>query len=706
MWAHSANVDGKRHALEDHLLGTARLARGFGEAFGAGDICYGAGLAHDCGKSTDEWQRYLLLRESGVRTSSVDHKTVGAWLFGRVAKAPGLLALLGHHSGIPDNARGMDRPSLSDCQRVADQVGSAVPEFAELINGASVVPAVWGAEPEALEMRIRMLHSSLVDADYLDTAAHFNAEPVQLSPPADFSLLTERFLNKRGRLLRDRAISPIDALRGEVFDQCLEAALGAPGIYTLPGPTGSGKTISSAAFALAHAARHGKSRVVVAVPFLTITSQNAAVYRRLLGEENVIEQHSSLEPERRAKYGVDNWDAPFIVTTTVQLFESLMSNKPSKARKLHRLINSVIILDEVQSIPVRVLPVILDVLKLLVRYFGTTVLLASATQPAWDVLKAWRDDPAIEVRGVIKDPSRLYRDLRRTSTSWISVGSKATLARMITEEPRSLVIVNTTGDARDLARLLTEDGSRKVLHLSTRMFAEHRRRVLKEVHELATASIPFTLVSTQLVEAGVDLDFPVVFRALAPAENLLQAAGRCNREGLLEKGRLIVVTCDELGDLPAYRTGIQKTQQHFGDGRQELDDPSAMRRYFSDLYTTARLDANPDAAKINKNRQRLQFDTVAKEFRMIDDDSVSVVIADAPGADEALQQLSARITRGGTIQPKDFRVLQAFSVNLPTSLITKAGLVEELPKVFVSRGCYDWLTGIDVGTGTPRDSIW
>ena len=508
----------------------------------------------------------------------------------------------------------------------------------------------------------------------------------------------------------------MDALRGALLDDCLDAASEPPGVFRLPAPTGSGKTISAAAFALAHAAHHGMKRVIVAVPFLSITEQNAAVYRRLIGEENVVEHHSGVDPERknrnqtgsvRARYGVENWDAPFVVTTTVQLFESLFSNRPARTRKLHRLANAVIILDEVQAIPPRVLPVILDGLRILQRHFGSTVVLSSATQPTWDLVGPWREAEGLDVRDIVSDPVRLYAGLRRSSVEWAKVDSLGAVADMMADEPHVMTVVNTTANARDVALALRDRVTEGLFHLSTRMYAGHRRAVLNEVRERLAAGLPVRLVSTQLVEAGVDLDFPVVLRALAPAENLSQARGRCNREGHLASGRFVVLDCPELSTLDAYKVGVAKTRQHFELPSVDLDAPDAMRRYYADLYATLDVDGFEEAKKIQEARARLRYRCVADTFRMIQDDATAVVVAEAPGAEAVLSDLVQQIDAGGAPPPDRFRRLQEFSVNIPTAMLPRVAgyVVEELPGISVWRGAYDRLTGVSLDRN-PHDSVW
>lgn len=721
-WAHSCNVAGERHRLEDHLRATAELAGKFGSALGAERLCYVAGLVHDVGKIVRPWQEYLLASEAGVRTRKVNHKTSGANLFARLASEPGRLLIEGHHSGIP-NYKDVPADDAMDPDRDRAVEAAArllLPELDEVLSAGSVIPDSWSrwarADPSALEMAVRLSHSALVDADFLDTAAHFNASPVHLAPPTDFASLHARFIEALTQELAGRRPSPVDSLRGVLLDDCLAAANQSQGVFRLPAPTGSGKTISAAAFALAHATHHGLKRVIVAVPFLSITEQNAAVYRRLIGNENVVEHHSGVDPRRedqnrtgsvRARYGVENWDAPFVVTTTVQLFESLFSNRPSRTRKLHRLANAVIVLDEVQAIPPRVLPIILDGLRILQHHFGTTVVLSSATQPTWDLVGPWREAEDLAVRDIVSDPARLYAGLRRSSVEWAQVDSLNAVADLMAAEPHVMTVVNTTANARDVALALRDRATDGVFHLSTRMYAGHRRAVLNEVRERVAAGLPVRLVSTQLVEAGVDLDFPVVLRALAPAENLSQARGRCNREGHLASGRFIVLESPELSTLDAYKVGIAKTRQHFEVPSVDLDAPDAMRRYYADLYATLDVDGLQEARDIQAARTRLRYQFVADEFRMIQDDATAVVVAEAPGAEAVLNDLVRHIEAGGAPSPDRFRRLQEFSVNIPTAMLPRVTdyVVDELPGILVWRGAYDGLTGVSLDRN-PHDSVW
>ncbi|MGH3937006.1 MAG: CRISPR-associated helicase Cas3', partial [Pseudonocardiaceae bacterium] len=525
MWAHSSNGAGRRHGLADHLRSTSALARQFAEPFGAGNLAAAAGLMHDAGKASCTWQERLLAVEGTRSPVGCDHKTLGAkLLLGSDPEAA--MTILGHHGGLTNLERlreARDESEPGEAETLA-RFYLQVPEARDIVEAPTRLPEGWRHDRLLREMGIRMVFSALVDADHLDTAAHFQGRnsPV-LAPPVDMAELLRRFEEGRRALLADRPWSPIDAVRTELYDTVVRRAAGPGGIYRLPAPTGSGKTITSAGFALHHAARHRKARVIVAVPFLTITEQNAEVYRQLLGEQTVLEHHSQSEfdgsDEGRLRLAAENWDSPFVVTTTVQLFDSLFGRKPARSRKLHRLADAVLVLDEVQALPVALLVPILDVLKLLAEHFGTTVLLTSATQPAFDSLTVWS---TLRVHDLVDQPVELFQRLRRARYEWW-IERKPDLAEVadkVAQQRQALVVVNTVDHARRMFRLLDERADVTVRHLSTRMCPAHRRAVLDEVRGLLGDDEPVLLVSTQLIEAGVDVDFPVVFRALAPAESL------------------------------------------------------------------------------------------------------------------------------------------------------------------------------------------
>jgi CRISPR-associated endonuclease/helicase Cas3 len=727
-WAHSVNDLGERHRLRDHLLGTAALARSFGAAFGAADLTAALGLLHDAGKASCTWQDGLLRAEARGGPVGLDHKTLGARLL-RSTCGPGVAAVLGHHGGLPDlgEVKAAARALTDVDESVRVRLVRAVPEAGELLACTEPVwPASW-ADPATTEMGLRLAFSALVDADFLDTAAHFAGRAAPgVAAPVDMTALVRRFESGRTRLLEDRQWSPIDDQRRGVYESAVAAAGRDPGIFRLPAPTGSGKTLAAAGFGLHHAAQHRKSRVIVAVPFITITEQNAAVYRSLLGDEVVVEHHSSVDPDvRRTKLGVDNWDAPFIVTTTVQLFDSLFGRKPARSRKVHRLANAVIVLDEVQALPTALLPTILSGLRTLTERFGATILLASATQPTFQALGAWRD-VADQITEIVEDPVRLYRALRRVEYRWW-LQPRPTLeevADAAAAHQQALLVLNTVADARRTARRVAEQAPGAALHLSTRMCPAHRRAVLDETRARLADGRPVVLVATQLIEAGVDLDFPVVYRALAPADSLQQAAGRANREGRRrEPGLVIVFDADGAGSPPSYRTPVALTRRHFGPGQADPDDIAALARYYTALYHAMNVDDGARAAAIQRNRASLAFRSVTdgplvdaatglrdstKAFRMLDDDSVPVVIT---GYTETARvtDLLADLRSGHAPSTRVFRQLQAFTVGLPGRVAARPDVAALLRPVVEGLcewvGEYDRLVGID-DAATTVHTVW
>ncbi len=705
VWAHSANGAGVRHLLVDHLEGTAALAEGFAGAFGAGPAGRFLGLDHDAGKGSCAWQEGLLRAEVTGGRVGWDHKSMAVELAGRRgADLPGLLelALHGHHGGLTSRSyvKNTVQGQSEDVRRGWGEAEAALrPLLPELFVGPRVpLPAGFERKVDQ-DVLVRFLYSALVDADGLDTAAHRAGGRPQVAAPADMQLLWDRLLLRRRSMLAGRRRSTVDRWREEVFEACVKAAAGGSGFYRLPAPTGSGKTMAAAAFGIRHALEQRKARVIVAVPFITITEQNAAVFRGLLdpdgpgeGDPVVLEHHSQVtvddaSPRRRwARLAAENWDAPFVVTTTVQLFESLFGRSPSAMRKVHRLANAVIVLDEVQALPASLLVPIVDMLRLLTARFGTTVLLASATQPELWTLNPLKDVRPVEV---IENPERLYKELRRARYEWW-MNPRPTweqVADRIADpvragSDRSLTVVNTVADARRLRDLLADrvPAGTPVLHLSSVMCPAHRQQVLGEVKERLGAGEAVRLVSTQLIEAGVDLDFPVVFRAMAPADALQQAAGRANREGHLgrEGGLVVVFDPDGGGMPPSYRLPIGLTREHVGPGLADPDDLDALRGYYTGYFAGPTVRGRKTrGAAVQSSRAGLDFRAVTDgplrnvgqdgqrdrslAFRMIDEDTVPIAVPYEPDVD-LVQALLAELRTNPKPDPSVFRRLQPYQV--------------------------------------------
>lgn len=722
--AHSVNDVGVRHGLADHVRSTAELAASFAAPFGARELAWALGLWHDAGKAECSWQERLLLAERTDGPVGGDHKSLGARMLLPAASVYAM-AVAGHHGGLEDRqqvARLAPQPGDDD---TLARFYSEVPEARRVLDAENLIPAPWRRDPLVAEMGLRLVFSALVDADHLDTAAHFAGLPrAKVTAQADMAGLLRRFEERRAGLLAARPESPIDGVRSELYESVVKQAGGAPGVYRLPAPTGSGKTLTAAGFALHHAVANGQRRVIVAVPFITITEQNAAVYRRLLGADVVLEHHSQVEFDQRwSRLGAENWDAPFVMTTMVQLFDSLFGRKPARSRKLHRLAGAVIVLDEVQALPLTLLVPILDALKVLTTHFGTTVLLTSATQPAFDDLAVWRDR---EVVDLVDQPATLFERLRRVSYEWW-LDPRPTLAEVAERagaEHQALVVVNTVDQARTVHRLISGCASGAVLHLSTRMCPAHRRQVLEQVQQLLAAGDRVVLISTQLIEAGVDLDFPVVFRALSPAEALQQAAGRANREGKQDHpGRMIVFDAADTRIPGFYSTAVGSTRAYFGPDKQDPDDVDALRAYYQHLYRSLNLEQGARATAIQRHRKAFDFRSVADgpvsdggvgqrdralAFRMLDDDTVPVVVSTHVDQNVVNTLLDrARADQGANREV--WRKLQPYTVSLPQRVMDDPGIQAlcrpVLEGLWEWAGPYDECVGIDEGE-IGKECVW
>ncbi|HUY20356.1 MAG TPA: CRISPR-associated endonuclease Cas3'' [Candidatus Binataceae bacterium] len=712
-FAHSRNSQGVRHDLITHLCEVANLAGRFGEPLSARELAYYAGLWHDVGKFRVAFQEYLGDCEDkpGVKIRGPDHKAAGAKL-GSEHLGLAALVIQGHHGGLKSleefrswlDGRAKE-PDLSKAiARAAAELPNLVP------NARLSLPEFIERDSCSAEFFVRMLFSALVDADYLDTERHFRPDKSagRSGAPA-IELLWSRFEQDQTRF-SGRHSDPVSLARHEIFEACLSAADQSTGFFRLSVPTGGGKTRSAMAFALRHALRHGLGRVVMAVPFISITEQTADVYRRILGKAAVLEHHSAVRLEDTdagdfhnlavwAKLAAENWDAPIIVTTTVQLFESLFSNSTSHTRKLHRLARSVIILDEAQALPAHLLTPILDALSELCIHYGTTVVVSTATQPAFEAIPGFA---ALGAREIVPEPRRFFGILNRVRYEWLTdqpIGWDE-CARLMRSADQCLTVVNTK---RDAIALLDALGDPDALHLSTLLCGAHRHAVIASVRERLAAGAPCRLVSTQVIEAGVDLDFPLVMRAMGPLDSIIQAAGRCNREGRLpEKGRVIIFT-PQTGGLPPgfYKTATGVTSAILaGPGKSAMDanDASIAVAYFKRLFDSL----VTDREGIQKLRRSFDYPQVAARFRMIDDLNESVVVFyGSSGEQRRIRKIVDRLRAGAPEGRQLMRRLQPWIVPVRTDAAARfraRGLIRE-----ITGGIGEWLGGYDPIRGLTAD---
>lgn len=646
--------------LRDHLEAVARLASEFASAFRSSEWGRVAGLWHDLGKYRPEFQRRL----AGSR-EQVEHAGLGAAL--AFEKGPlGLplaFAIAGHHAGLANRASRGDTSETPLDQRIANNkagleaVRASLPR--DLLSLAiphppahlSLHEGTQGDLARRWELWIRLLFSALVDADRLATEAF--TDPDQ-PPRRELAYASVQELRRRldERLASFIPDSEVNRLRAQVLEDCRAAVGLAPGFFSLTGPTGSGKTLAGMAFALGHAQSHDLRRVIVVAPYTTILEQNSEVYRAALGAENVVEHHTNVHEERyleeyaeaevRRRLAAENWDAPVIVTTTVQFFESLFSNHPSRCRKLHNIARSVILLDEAQSLPPQYLTCLLDVMQELAGNYGCTFVISTATQPALGRLPSLPE--GIEgVREIIREPANLAKRLTRVRIHWPTDPAPVPygeLAARLAGHRQVLAVVHLRRDARELACLLPGQDR---YHLSALMCPAHRTQVLEQVREALRAGRPCRLVTTQLIEAGVDVDFPVVYRALAGLDSLAQAAGRCNREGALAAGSFIVFRAETSPPPGVLRIGLEACEVLLRENGSALN--FADSRYFEEYFRMLYHASDRDRRGVQVQREQLNFATVDGKVNLVEDGYRRPLVVPWEDSSERVQAYVARPTR-------------------------------------------------------------
>ena len=727
------------HLLADHLRSVAGIAANFSEAFepvaATQRWAYLAGLWHDLGKYRPGFQRYIERAdkpedahiEGKVGGREKTHSAAGAmWAIQQLPKPYGnILAYLiaGHHAGLADWDGGLSQRLLNDdAKQELKEALEANPPANILAHGELIAQIPGG--PAGFSLWVRLLFSCLVDADFLDTEAHFDAgKPARRD---GFPTLEQMRLVLDAHMVAKAASatpSDVNTLRADILRQCREKAALPAGFFSLTVPTGGGKTLSSLAFALNHAQTHGKRRVIYAIPYTSIIEQTADVFRNVfkaLGDEVLIEHHSQADAAdkdetARSRLACENWDAPLVVTTNVQLFESLFAAKTSRCRKLHNIVNSIIVLDEAQQLPPEFLQPILDTLNLLVKHYGVTVVLCTATQPALnttDYFDASNNLRGLEnVREIIADPDALFDTLKRVAVElpqdWQTPTPWADTAAQLTVEDCVLAIVSTRKAARELQRLLPSD----TLHLSALMCGAHRKTVIDHIKARLKAKRegndqqPLRVVSTQLVEAGVDIDFPVVYRALAGLDSIAQAAGRCNREGQLDgQGRVVVFVPPEHPPMGHLRKGAQACISTLHGQHADPLARALFATYFRQFYSTVDLDSKEIVAKLKVESKTLcvQFRSAADAFRLIDDqDSASVIVRYAEHRDEIENLLGMLATEG----PARWlmRKLQRYTVSIhkrvADKMLMQGSLTLPMPGLYVQQdvdGLYHPLLGLQV----------
>lgn len=644
-YAHTVDApEAEWEPLAHHLDAVAARAAQFAAPFHAASWAALAGRIHDIGKYSTAFQQYL--RQSGdphegEASSRVDHSTAGAQLATELHETCGLLLaypVAGHHGGLPDwETVGSDASLKRRLEKTIESWRENAPPERIVLE----LPALPPFKPRpvpfqasfTLALWIRMLFSCLTDADFLATESFMSPEQ-HASRPAEHPPLPRLCQHLETALAQLSAQTPdsaVNRVRTRVATECRDGAAMAPGFFSLQVPTGGGKTLASMRFALHHAVAHKLRRVIVAIPFTSIIEQNAKVYADILGEAAVLEHHCNLDPEREttaSRLASENWDAPIVVTTNVQLLESLFAAKPGRCRKLHRIANSVIVLDEAQTIPVDLLKPTLWALQELVDNYGCSIVLCTATQPALER----RDGFAIglgDVRPIIAAPQELHRALERVAVEMAGTLTDAELTARLEAHKQVLCIVNTRSHAAAIFDALSDGDD--IFHLSTRMCPAHRLVVFETIRRRLDDRLPCRVISTQLIEAGVDVDFPVVYRASCGFDSLAQAAGRCNREGKLARGKVVSFDTESLPPPGHLRRTAEVARELLAPGVDPLA-PEKVRRYFEHYYwaQSSQWDRHgligTECLCQRPDKLRFGFRTMAERYRLIREPGTAVIV--------------------------------------------------------------------------------
>ena len=710
--SHVRQTDMAIQTNEVHQKGVAQKAESFADKFDMGEWGRILGLLHDKGKEKKAFQQHII-RNSGLDTSirvngDYSHAYVGAIIARQLfPKFHPLIdnALMGHHRGLYDDGE------------MKEVLKSHIPNEIniESINAHLEIPQI--GSPKDVHHLERMLYSCLVDADYLDTEAFMQPEQSKLRGKHEsLNVLESKLDAYLSKLKKNAPDTEVNKTRNQVQSWCIKASEQTPDFYSLTVPTGGGKTLASVLWAIKHAVRNNLERIIIAIPYTSIITQTASVLRGILGEENVLEHHSNVdrtkiidkELTQVQKLATENWDYPIIVTTNVQLFESLFSNKPSDCRKLHNLVKSVLILDEVQTLPVEFLQPIVDTFDTLKRIFGVSILFTTASQPVLTG-KIIGSNPFVsfdglpEIKEIIPEGTNLHERLRRVKIV-IDENRKDydEIATQIKRFPVVLCIVNTRNDAKEIYSRLPKEGI--TLHLSRMMCPAHVRESIEKIKKALedSSNTVIRVVATQLIEAGVDIDFPVVFRQEAGLDSILQAAGRCNREGRLDKGETHVFSLQKA--LPVgFMTQTNNARLAMGKSHDWFS-PEAMKEYFKQLYCRIK-DFDKADIKSLLYKSEMQFETAATEFKLIDDNTTSVIV----NWKDSMSLVEKLLNEG--ISYSLMKALSQFSVNIRETdrkKLNEAGAIEEiLENIFVIResSFYDKKVGLVVNNHWLEESL-
>ena len=698
-------------SLEDHLKNVAELAGTFASDFSSSSIAELLGLVHDIGKSRKSFERYLLhcngLEDNHYDFSEHSHSGVGAYWLKENLKKSGFFfsyCVAGHHSGLTDKisllSRYQKESSVSEEPDVKEWIASHEKEWKQI---AEQITLPWQINEKDIAFWLRMLFSCLVDADFLDTEKFMSPERFSgRGRYPELSELSEKFFQFLDKKQNGAAKTEVNRIRAEIRHVCEKSAEKNPGIFSLTVPTGGGKTLSGMAFALLHAVKYHKKRIIYVIPYTSIIEQTSAILREIFGDENIVEHHSNFDTEKetlQSSLASENWDAPIIITTSVQFFESLYSSAPGKYRKLHNIANSVVILDEFQLLPVSLLTPCCDAINQLAEHYKTSFVLSTATQPGGSRLR--------NVTEIIPPEMNLFPRLKRVDVqfpedlqyrnNWDDISGELCRYKQV------LCIVNTRSDCRELWQKMPKG----TIHLSALMCGTHRSEVIAEIKEKLNNNEEIRAIATSLVEAGVDIDFPVVYRAYTGLASVMQSAGRCNREGRLQKlGRTVVFIPPKASPVGEMRKAEDALTDILKSSKTcSLENPAVYPDFFQSYYKKCN-DTGEVFEKLlvkNVRDESISFAEASEKFRMIDDKYSLPLIVYYGGNDALINEL--KYSKPNRIL---MRKLQRSTVNIPRTVMEtfiNAGMVKEYhPGIFIQSYpdelvLYDKNFGVNINFG-------
>lgn len=714
------------HYLYNHSAGTAMKAEMFAEKFKSGSWAKVIGWGHDAGKGREFWQEYLKTKSGYLEDASMENKAgrithaiYGALLaqeiLGKDAATPITYCIAGHHAGLPDgstgNGAGLGALDYQLSNNTTKDVAEMFTEQIKVLAKDLDVPFKFSRDSISFSLWIRMLYSCLVDADYLDTESYMT--PERNAERGKYCSITEllcRYNDFNVMMMEKSKDTQVNCIRRELNKKCIKMAEQAQGIFSLSVPTGGGKTLSSLAFALNHAVKHNLDRVIYVIPYMSIVEQTADVFRNVLGDDQVVEHHSNVADDNytdKMRLATENWDAPVIVTTSVQFFESLFAAKPAKSRKLHNITKSVVVIDEAQLIPVEFLNPILSTIQDLTEHYGVTFVLSTATQPSFSKKISSKTTLSglkqiTEIMGEQDEVKSLYNSLKRvnvkipkelsTPISWED------LAVELSKNKQVLCVVSTRNACRQLHGLMPEG----TYHLSALMCGQHRSDIIREIKTKLAKDEPVRVISTNLIEAGVDLSFPVVYREIAGLDSIAQAAGRCNREGMITKGGTVVVFIPPK-KIPSgiLKKAADTTCSILRDTQEDVLSCEMFERYFEEYYWRVNKFDKEDLLpllKISSEDSSIYFRTVAEKFKLIDDNQKSIIVYYGNNND-LIEEL--KVTGPHRVL---MRKLQRYVVNVYQNvfsvMLSQDSIKEVHPGIFVLSSNLDYSSKIGLIVGT------